>query len=330
MKGNSDYYIISRIDRLIGRDDFMILHTGMRTDIPAFYSEWFVNRLEEGFVMVRNPYNPIQVTKYNILPEVVDVIAFCTKNPAPFLPFMDRLKGYGQYWFVTITPYGKEIEPKVPEKEKVMESFKELSQKVGINSIGWRYDPVFISEDYSLQRHIEDFEKMAAALYGYTNTCVISFIDLYQKVLRNFPEVREVKKEERILLAEEFVRIGKKYDMIIKSCAEGVELESYGVDCSGCMTVPVFEKAIDCSLSVPRVKGARAECGCLLGCDIGAYNTCGHLCRYCYANYDTKTVLRNMKNHNPKSPLLLGELTKEDVIHDAKQESWKDMQLKLW
>lgn len=308
----------------------MILHTGLRTDIPAFYTEWFVNRLKEGFVMVRNPYNPTQVTKYRITPDVVDVISFCTKNPAPFLPHMDMLKEYGQYWFVTITPYGKEIEPNVPDKQKVMESFKELSDKVGADCVGWRYDPVFVWGEYSVERHIEEFERMAGILSGYTHTCVISFIDLYQKVLRNFPEVKEVKRDERIRLAREFVRIGKKYGMSIKSCAEGSELEPYGVDCSGCMTVSVYEKAIDCSLKVPGKKGARAECGCLLGCDIGAYNTCGHLCRYCYANYDTRTVLDNRKKHDVKSPLLLGRPTKDDVIHEAKQESWKDMQLKLW
>jgi len=308
----------------------MILHTGLRTDIPAFYSEWFVNRLKEGFVMVRNPYNPAQITKYRISPDVVDVISFCTKNPAPFLPHMDLLKEYGQYWYVTMTPYGREIEPKVPDKEAVMDSFKKLSEKVGVNAIGWRYDPIFISEKYTVQRHIEDFERMACNLSGYTNTCVISFIDLYQKVLRNFPEVREVKREERFALAKEFVRIGKKYDIHIKSCAEGNELADLGVDCGGCMTVDVYEKAIDCSLKVPKQKGARSECGCLLGCDIGAYNTCGHLCRYCYANYDAKTVLENMQKHNPKSPLLLGDLTKEDEVHEAKQESWKDMQMRLW
>lgn len=108
----------------------MIIQTGMRTDIPAFYSKWLLNRIREGFVCVRNPYNPSQVTRYSLSPEVVDLIAFCTKNPAPMLPYLDELKNYGQYWFVTITPYGRDIEPNVPAKEAVMRSFQQLSEVV--------------------------------------------------------------------------------------------------------------------------------------------------------------------------------------------------------
>lgn len=307
----------------------MILHTGLRTDIPAFYSEWFANRLKEGYVLVRNPYNPELVTKYCISPEVVDVISFCTKNPAPFLPYMDLLKEYGQYWFVTITPYGKDIEPKVPDKEAVMKDFVRLSEKVGCHAIGWRYDPIFLSDTYTIERHVAEFAHMAEHLAGYTDTCVISFIDLYKKVERNFPEVSEVRAEDRVFLAKEFVQIGKMHGITIKSCAEGTELAPYGVDCGGCMTVETFERAIGCTLRVPNRKSARPECGCLLGCDIGAYNTCEHLCKYCYANYDARAVMRNRRLHNPKSPLLLGELQAEDVVHEAKQESWRDMQLRL-
>lgn len=307
----------------------MILHTGMRTDIPAFYPEWFANRIKEGYVLVRNPYNPLQVTRYRITPEVVDVIAFCTKNSAPFLPYMDLLHEYGQYWHVTITPYGTDIEPNVPAKEMVMQDFICLSKIVGVKSIAWRYDPIFLSDTYTLERHIHDFEEMAKVLSGYTEVCVISFIDLYKKVVRNFLEVKTVGKEDRITIGKEFARIGEKYGITVKSCAEGNELAPFGVDCSGCMTASVYEKAIGCSLNVPKIKGARSECGCLLSCDIGAYNTCGHLCRYCYANYDTKTVMDNMKRHNPNSPLLIGELSPDDVVSDAKQESWKDRQLKL-
>ena len=309
----------------------MILHTGLRTDIPAFYSEWFVNRLRAGYVLVRNPYNPIRVTKYRIDQDVVDLISFCTKNPEPMLPYMNLLKDYGQYWYVTITPYGKEIEPNVPCKEKVMEDFIRLSQIVGKQAVGWRYDPIFLSDVYTMESHLTAFEQMAKTLSGYTNICVIGFVDLYQKVVRNFPEVKSVSKEDRLYLGKELAGIGAKYGMTVKACAEGRELEAYGVDCNGCMTVELFERAIGCGLDVPKVSGkrARSECACLLGSDIGAYNSCGHLCRYCYANYDAETVFQNMKRHNPLSPLLVGELCEEDEVHEAKQNSWRDGQMRL-
>ena len=152
----------------------MIIQTGMRTDIPAFYSKWFLNRIKEGYVLVRNPYDFQSVTRYSLSPDVVDLIAFCTKNPAPMLPGMDALKDYGQYWFVTITPYGRDIELNVPDKEKVMEDFKRLSDIVGINSVGWRCDPILLTERYTLERHIDDFRHMAKTLSGYTQSCVIS------------------------------------------------------------------------------------------------------------------------------------------------------------
>lgn len=272
----------------------------------------------------------MQVTKYSLSPEVVDILAFCTKNPAPMLPYMEGLKSYGQYWFVTITPYGKEIEPNVPDKESVMKDFMELSGIVGKDSMGWRYDPIMITDTYSVERHITEFEHMAMTLAGYTDTCVISFIDLYQKVQRNFPQARTVSKRDRIHIGKEFVRIGKKYDMVIRPCAEGTELSEYGADCSGCMTKFTFENAIKSKLNIPKTKSQRNECACLLGKDIGQYDTCGHLCKYCYANFNAEAVKINMRNHNPESPFLVGELQPGDVIHEAKQEKWRNDQLSIF
>ena len=309
----------------------MIIQTGMRTDIPAFYSEWFVNRIKEGFVLVRNPYNPSQVSRYSLSPDVVDLIGFCTKNPAPMLPHMDILKGYGQYWFVTITPYGKDIEPNVPDKKKVMEDFKKLSDIVGVDSMGWRYDPILVDEEHPVGWHIAEFGKMAETLSGYTNTCVISFIDLYSKVRRNFPEAREVCHEDRLAIGKAFIEIARRYDITIRPCAEGKELEPYGADCSGCMTVKTYEKALHANLDVPRrgTNQRNGECACLLGTDIGAYDTCGHLCRYCYANVHADLVRKNMRRHDPRSPFLIGGELPGDVIHEAAQRSWMDHQLRL-
>ncbi len=309
----------------------MIIQTGMRTDIPAFYSEWFFNRINEGFVCVRNPYNPSQVTKYSLSPEVVDLIAFCTKNPMPMLPFLDKLKPYGQYWFVTITPYGKEIEPNVPKKEHVIESFKKLSDTVGVDSVGWRYDPIFIDTKHSVEWHIAEFEKMADALSGYTKTCVISFIDIYKKVERNFPEARAVQMKDRAVIGKAFVEIAAKNGMVVKPCAEGNDLAKYGADCSGCMTVHTFETALHNRLEVPKSKKNQrnGECACLLGVDIGAYDTCGHLCKYCYANANAALVKENMKRHNPESPFLTGGYMPGDVVHEVTQKSWIDRQIRF-
>ena len=307
----------------------MIIQTGMRTDIPAFYSDWFANRLREGFVLVRNPYNPSSVTRYDLNPDVVDMIGFCSKNPAPMLKYMDLLKPYGQYWFVTITPYGKEIEPNVPDKDAVIAAFCRMSEIVGVNSMGWRYDPILIDQDWTAERHIEAFSYMVSRLSGFTKTCVISFIDLYEKVKRNYPEARTVSPEDQRIITSALVEIGKKHGMTIKPCGENKSLEALGADCSGCMTVRTFKTAIGQNLKVPPNPNNRKECACYLTGDIGAYNTCGHFCRYCYANADRDVVLRNMKSHDPGSPFLIGKEMPGDVIHKAKQKSWIDPQMRI-
>ncbi|MBQ7508501.1 MAG: DUF1848 domain-containing protein [Spirochaetales bacterium] len=304
----------------------MIINTGQRTDIPAFYSSWFANRLKEGFVCVRNPFNPAQVSRYRLDPKVVDVIGFCTKNPAPMFAHMDLLKDYGQYWFVTITPYGRDIEPNVPDKHRILEDFGKLSDMVGKNAVAWRYDPVFISDKYSEDYHLRAFGKMAAALDGYTETVVISFIDLYPKVRRNFPEAREVTREQRLSLGKAFIEIASSHGMTVRPCAEGDELAAFGADCGGCMRISDYEKAIGKHLDAPARKGVRAQCACYLSCDIGAYNTCRHLCRYCYANAEPEKVLQRSRLHDPESPFLIGNYMDGDVIHDVPQVSWIDKQ----
>lgn len=308
----------------------MIINTGSRTDIPAFYSEWFYNRITAGFVCVRNPYYSEHITRYRLNPDVVDCLVFCTKNPEPMLSRIHELDGFKQFWGVTITPYERDIEPNVPPGDKVMDSFCKLSEKVGMHGVSWRYDPIFISDKYAVEYHLKAFEGMAKRLRGYADHCVISFIDLYEKTKKNFRDVRAVRQEERFAIGREFVEIGKRYGISIRTCCEGDELGEFGIDCSGCMTQPVIEKAIDCTLDIPRIKTPRDGCECLLGSDIGAYNTCGHGCLYCYANYDIEIVRQNMRQHDPKSPILIGQIGSWERISDAKQESWRDGQLRLF
>ena len=171
---------------------------------------------------------------------------------------------------------------------------------------------------------------MAAVLAGHTHTCVISFIDLYEKVRRNFPQVQGVSRADRLTLGRAFVEIGRQYGLTIRPCAEGDELAPYGADCSGCMTQQIFETALHRRLHLPPGKNSRKECACFMTADIGAYNTCGHLCRYCYANYSKELVTQNMRQHDPQSPFLIGHSLPGDVIHQAQQESWVENQLSLF
>ena len=307
----------------------MIINTGQRTDIPAFYAQWFANRLKAGFVCVRNPYNPNQVSRYRLDPSVVDVIGFCTKNPAPMFPYFDLLRDYGQFWYVTITPYGRDIEPNVPDKHRLLDDFRRLSDAVGVHAVGWRYDPIFLSERYTVAYHIGAFAQIAKALDGYTKTVVISFIDLYPKVRRNFPEAREVNKADRLTLGRAIIEIASEHGMTVRPCAEGDELAPYGADCGGCMRISDYETAIGKKLIAPKGMGARAACACYLSCDIGAYNTCRHLCRYCYANAEPETVLAQSRLHDPASPFLIGHAAEGDTVRDVPQASWVDPQISL-
>ncbi|MBQ7564275.1 MAG: DUF1848 domain-containing protein [Lachnospiraceae bacterium] len=309
----------------------MIINTGQRTDIPGFYSEWFMNRLKEGYVLVRNPFNENQVNRYILDPSVVDVIGFCTKNPAPMLPYMDRLVDFGQFWYVTITPYGRDIEQNVPGKAEVIRAFQSLSEIVGIDAIGWRYDPILLYGRYTEEFHLQAFRRFAGELSGYTKLCVISFIDFYTKVQKNFPELTMVSGEAMEYLGREIIKIAGEYGMEVRPCGEGGFLKKYGANCEGCMTKAVYERAIHQRLNLPAsVKSPRKECVCYLSCDIGAYNTCMHLCRYCYANLDPALVKENYKQHDPKSPFLIGREKEGDVIHDAAQSSFIERQMSLF
>ncbi len=308
----------------------MILNTGSRTDIPAFYSTWFYNRVKEGYVCTRNPYNPKQVRRYQINPDVVDILSFCTKNPAPMLERIHELDAFRQFWFVTLTPYGKDIEPNVPDKHLIITEIQQLSQIAGKQAVGWRYDPIFINQKYSIDYHLRAFQTICDQLQGYISFCVISFIDLYAKTKKNFPDVQEVSPAQQAFLAKRMSAIASAHGIPIRACCESPSLQKYGIITDGCMTKQVLEAATGCQLIVPKKSAARAQCTCLLGDDIGMYNTCGHGCLYCYANYDNHTVRSNMKKHDPDSPFLIGNYQKDDIIIDVAQSTWVNRQISLF
>lgn len=300
----------------------MFLNVSGRTDIAAYYSDWLMHRIWEGYVLSRNPLFPNKVYRYRLTPDVVDCIIFCTKNPAPMLPHLQELKarGFAVFFYVTITSYGQDIEPRVPEYHQVMETFQQLSRLVGKDNLCWRYDPILVTETYSVEHHLRCFAEMTAALAPYTNFCIFSFVQLYQKLAVTFPRLRAVSAADKKLLLTGMGQIARQHGISLQICGDGNDYTAYGVRQSGCITVPIMEKALGRELKPLRPKPSRNGCGCLPNHDIGAYDTCPNGCRYCYATKDHALALRNYQRHNPQSPMLLGQLQPEDEIVDARQE----------
>ena len=291
----------------------MILNVSGRTDIVAFYSDWLMNRLEEGFIDVRNPFNPKLVSR--IILDDVDLIFFCTKNP---IPILDKLKDIKKkiYFHVTLTSYKEDIEPNLPSKKDIIEAIKKLSGIIGKDNLVIRYDPVFISDKYDLAYHIKAFDKLCQLLDGYVNKILIHFIDDYKNVRRNYSILRY-----RALTEKDYEKIGisfsesaRKHGMVVHTCNENRDLTEYDFIKDDCMSK---ELAFKLTGKVYKKKWkARKDlvCKCVEMVDIGVYNSCRHFCKYCYANYDEKMVNDNYNKHNPKSSLLIGELEKDDII----------------
>ena len=311
----------------------MILSVSRRTDIPNYYSGWFLNRLQEGFLYVKNPMNPHQISRIELSPAVVDCIVFWTKNPASMIPQLDKLEGYPYYFQFTLTGYGRDIEPNIPDKKEYLLSvFRELSSKIGRERVVWRYDPILLSERYSIEYHLKAFEKIAKSLAGYTERVVISFVDLYAKTQRNMAcwNIRELTEEEMRRLAGEMARIAADRGMTIETCAERVDLEDLGVRHGSCIDKQLVERIVGCRMSGQKDKNQRTGCGCMESVEVGTYHTCQNGCKYCYANFSDEKVQESVKLYDVNSPLLCGVVGGEDRITERKMRSLKDPQMGIF
>lgn len=295
---------------------YLIISVSRRTDIPAFYSEWFFNRLKEGFVYVVNPMNLKQVSKIELIPETVDCFVFWTKNAKPMLNRLDELKDYNYYFQYTITGYQSDVEKGVLNKKEVINTFKELSKKIGKEKVILRYDPIFFSAKYSIEYHCEAFERLCAQLDGYTERCVISFIDLYKKTERNtkildiIPMTMDCIKE----ISKRFALIASKHNMSIETCSEAYDLSQYGIKKGKCIDDDIISDIIGYELNVKKDDTQRDVCGCVKSIDIGQYNTCKHHCLYCYANFNYNQVQSNSKMYDKNYPLLSGKVREDAKI----------------
>jgi DNA repair photolyase len=309
----------------------VILSVSRRTDIPAFYSEWFFNRLKEGYFLVRNPMNAHQISKVELNPNVIDCIVFWTKNPRPMLGKLDYLKDYKYYFQFTLNSYDKTLEPNVLSKKHLISTFIELSEKIGKEKVIWRYDPIILTDVFTKEYHYKWFEYIAKKLCNHTNKCVISFLDLYKKTERNLKDVNitPLNKFDMEEIAYRLSLISSRYGLAIESCSEEIELGKFGIKHGKCIDDRLVSEIIGCKLNIDKDPNQRETCGCVRSIDIGTYNTCKHECLYCYANFSKDTVIKHVKEHNVNSPLLIGELKSNEKITNREVKSYVEKEEQL-
>ena len=301
----------------------MILNTGGRTDTVQYYSEWLLNRFREGYVLSRNPLFPEIVNRIDLNPETIDVVVFCSKDYSPIMARLHEIYDrFNCYYHYTITAYGEDIEPRVPSIENSIETLKRLADQVGAGKIAWRYDPVLLTDKYTIQRHLDTFGHMASELAPYVDRCIFSFVEMNKKLEVNMLELRPVSETDKLTLAKGMGAIARQTGLYLQTCAMREDYESFGIHRSGCMTVDIFSKALGVQFKKVSHKGNRAGCLCIESRGLGDYNSCPNGCRYCYANKDHEKALQSYLTHDPDSPLLLGHLQPADIVKPLKQESF--------
>lgn len=312
----------------------MILSASRRTDIPNYWADWFLRRLKEGYVDIRNPINAHQISRVRLSPEVVDCIVFWSKNPSALARRLDELEGYPYYFQYTITGYGTDMEPGLPGKKDVLiPLFQDLSRRLGPKRVIWRYDPILFSRRYTPQYHLRAFEEIAQRLSGYTCRVVISFVDLYAKTRRATAglELDPPPGDGDLLsFAKRLAEIAGRYGLIVESCAELIDLQAAGIQHGACIDKALIEDLIGCRLTASKDKNQRPECGCFESIDVGLYNTCRNGCRYCYATFNPQQVERQVALYDPASPLLCGVPGPEDVVKERPVRSLRDGQTSLF
>ena len=301
----------------------MIINTGGRTDTVQYFTPWLLKRFDEGYVLSRNPMFPNNVNRYELTPDKVDCVVFCSKNYEPILKDLHRITDrFNTYFFYTITAYGKDIEPGVPSIEESISTLKSLCQIVGKERLVWRYDPVLLTDRYTVEVHERTFSKMAKEIAPYVNGCVFSFVEMYDKLQFNMPELSPPTDEDKVRIAEFLGSIAAENHLPIQTCGTDEDYTRFGIGHSGCMTLEALGKANGVEFRDLKHRGMRKGCHCIESRDIGWYDTCLNGCRYCYANSNPKKAFDNYSMHDVDSPLLLGNLKEGDVVLNANQTSF--------
>ncbi|MCX6083228.1 MAG: DUF1848 domain-containing protein [Chloroflexi bacterium] len=303
----------------------MIISASRRTDIPAFYSEWLMNRIRAGYCTVPNPFNRNQISRVSLKPADVDVIVFWTRNPAPLIPYLKEMDSLGlRYYFqYTIMNNPRALDPKSPSLSSALDTFRKLSDQISPSRVIWRYDPIVFTKETGAQYHLENYRLIAASLQGLTNRSVISVVDIYKKAIRRLRHLDETGtpvipysgKPDPVFdfLMNGISETARRNNMEIVSCAEDLDFSQYGIRPGKCVDDEYILKVFGLDVTHKKDPSQRKACGCVASKDIGSYDTCLFGCQYCYATTSFETARNNHAEHNPQSPSLIGwhEVTPE-------------------
>lgn len=295
----------------------MILMISGRCDIPAFFYPWLEKRIEKGYVDTRNPFNDKMVYRYYF--KDVDALLLCTKNPLPILKNPQPLLNFPTIIHVTLTPYGKDLEPNVPSKMKIIEAVKQLSSIFGKENIVIRYDPILINDKYTIEQHAKSFENLVSMLYQDVSHFIISFVDDYKNTRGH--QIHPLTTHQMEEIGRVFQPTINKYQIKVQTCAETIDLRMYGIIKGQCLSQDDMARLLGRRLEWELDDVKRAECRCVATRDIGAYNSCLHLCKYCYANFDEKQIKANYAKHDINSSLLIGKLNGDETIKVVKNKN---------
>lgn len=299
----------------------MIISASRRTDIPAYYSEWFYNRIEEGYCTVPNPFNADQVYLVDLKPKAVTAIVFWTRNAFPLLKNINILdeKGYKYYFQFTLNNYPRIYEPYNPTFDNSIKCFQEIANKLGTGKIIWRYDPILFTNDLTIEFHKNNFAKIFDELSDYTKRIVISIVDNYKKTenrlkkLKTEYEGEQIEKSEVENLLKFIVEKASTKGIEVESCAESKEFSHLGIVHGKCIDDRLLKAEFGIDLTFKKDKNQRLPCGCMVSKDIGVNNTCLMGCEYCYATISHNSAVKNKKKHDPNFSSLIVHKMSEEV-----------------
>lgn len=303
---------------MIPQSQPVVISASRRTDIPNYYASWFLQRLREGFVLVRNVRDYHQVRRVDLAPDALACIVFWTKNFKPMMEYVPYLERYSFYIHYAITAYGDDVEPRVPPIGESIDCLRRIADRIGPERIIWRYDPIFMNRTYPLGHHVELFSHMASRLKGYTKRCVFSFLDHYGHIRDRMGtlEVEPLEDTTAHSIAAHIVTQCNTNGMATQTCAENFDFDYLGISHGACIDSQLIERISGLALGGKRDKNQRPDCRCAPSVDIGTYNTCLNLCRYCYANHNEKLVHANYAKARSTSEFLVGGGEEGDTLQD--------------